>query len=359
MTEQTSIESHHIDTAGLRFHYLAAGDEEAPPVVLLHGFPQTSHMWRHQVPVLAEHYRVYAPDTRGYGGTDKPRIRVTRDLLARDIVDFIDALGIEQCSLVGHDWGGVIAFKAALEYSDRFTRLGLVDTLCTVWIPWGIHGYWFKCEPDAEQFWERYAGEFISSIFGGIEGSYGPPPHSPWKAPVADSDAQDPGGAMADWDPSKHWNADDVEHYRAAFDQPGAHFHAISYYRDALPFHFPDADGNLVYRTPAQVAEMWNHPGLLFSHPDFGVFPVYGPEDLGRTYPHPALYLYSAFLMPQAFEDGFPADDHIPHGNPYADSFVDHFPDYRARPAASGHFIPEEAPERTNEVLLAFLAGEI
>ena len=61
MAEQTSIESYHIDTAGLRFHYLAAGDEGAPPVVLLHGFPQTSHMWRHQIPALAEHYRVYAP----------------------------------------------------------------------------------------------------------------------------------------------------------------------------------------------------------------------------------------------------------------------------------------------------------
>ena len=352
------IESHHIDTAGLRFHYLVAGDPDAPPVVLLHGFPQTSHMWRHQIPALAEHYRVYAPDTRGYGGTDKPRVRVTRDLLARDIVDFLDALGVGQCALVGHDWGGIIAFKAALEHPHRFHRLALVDTLCSVWIPWGIHGYWFKCEPEAEEFWQHYAAEFINSVFGGVEGNYGPPPHSPWKTPRGSRD-NDPGGAMSDWDPTQYWTDADVAHYREAFSEPGAWFHAVSYYRDALPFHLPDADGSLTYRSSAQVAEMWRHPDLLFSHPDYGPFPVFAPEDLDRTYPHPALYLYSAFLMPQAFADGFPADDHIPSGNPYADSFIDHFPDYRARPAACGHFIPEEAPDRTNEVLLAFLTGAI
>ena len=222
---------------------------------------------------------------------------------------------------------------------------GLVDTLCTVWIPWGIHGYWFKCEPEAEQFWERHASEFINSVFGGVEGSYGPPPDSPWKAPVADNEAQDPGGAMGPtgtlpsigmpttwsttWRPSTS-----PERTSTPSRTTGT----------PLPFHFPDADGNLVYRTPAQVAEMWNHPGLLFSHPDFGVFPVYGPEDLGRTYPHPALYLYSAFLMPQAFEDGFPADDHIPRGNPYADSFVDHFPDLPGPPRRQRPLHPRRSP---------------
>ncbi|MXW61473.1 MAG: alpha/beta hydrolase [Acidimicrobiaceae bacterium] len=359
MPDNHVIESLHVDTAGLRFHYLAAGDHDAPPVVLLHGFPQTSHMWRHQIPVLAEHYRVLAPDTRGYGGTDKPRVRVSRDLLARDIVDFIDALGVDHCCLVGHDWGGIIAFKAALEYPDRFRRLGLVDTLCSVWIPWGIHGYWFKCEPEAEQFWERYASEFITSIFGGAEAGYGPPPHSPWKRPASDATAQDPAEAMSGWDPTKYWTAEDVEHFRSAFDQPDALFHAVSYYRDALPFHLPDADGSLVYRTPAQIAEMWNHTDQIFAHPDFGKFPVFAPEDLGRTYPHPALFLYSAFMVPQAFVDGPPNDDQIPSGNPHADSFIGHFPDYRARHASCGHFICEEDPQQTNEVLLAFLAGHI
>ena len=60
-----------------------------------------------------------------------------------------------------------------------------------------------------------------------------------------------------------------------------------------------------------------------------------------------------------AFENGMPPDDYIPSGNPYADSFADHFPDLRTRGALSGHFIPEEDPERTNGVLLDFLDGRI
>ena len=63
--------THHTLTAnGIRQHYLDAG--QGAPVVLLHGFPETSFAWRFQVPVLAEHYRVIAPDLRGYGETDKP-----------------------------------------------------------------------------------------------------------------------------------------------------------------------------------------------------------------------------------------------------------------------------------------------
>ena len=87
---------------------------------------------------------------------------------------------------------------------------------------------------------------------------------------------------------------------------------------------------------------------------------VYAPEDRNRTYDGPALYLFSPFLMPQAFKDGaLPPDDYVPAGNLYAESFPHHFPDLRVRGAQTGHFIPEEDPERTNAVLLDFLAGRI
>ena len=90
---------------------------------------------------------------------------------------------------------------------------------------------------------------------------------------------------------------------------------------------------------------------------------VFAPEDWKRRFEGSALYLYSPFLVPQAFEglgdDELPADDYIPTGNLYADSFAHHFPDLRTRGAQCGHFIPEEAPELTNELLMAFLAGEI
>ncbi len=362
------MQSRTVRTRDLNVHLLEAGERRPgeDPVLLLHGFPQTSHMWRHQIPVLAEDHAVYAPDTRGYGGTDKPRVRVTRDLLARDVIDLMDALEIERARLVGHDWGGIIASAAALEYPDRFSRLALADTLVSVWITWGIHGYWFKCEPEAEAFYEKHHRAFIRSLFAGEDPPYGGPPESPW-APVEGSAGSE---ALEGFDPTRHWTAEDVAHYEEAFADPGAWFHAIEYYRNALPFHIatddPSAPGGkrFEFLSSPKVAAMWKHPGLIFSHPDWAAnFPVFAPEDWNRQYPGPTLYLFSPFLGPQAFEgladDALPPDDYIPSGNPYADSFAHHFPDLRTRGARCGHFIPEEDPERTNAVLGDFLAGRI
>ena len=202
MTKNT-IRSRDVQSRSLNFHVLEAGEDRPgeDPVILLHGYPQTSHMWRHQMPVLGERFKVYAPDTRGYGGTDKPRTRLDRSILARDIIDLMDALDIESARIVGHDWGGIIASAAALKYPDRFSRLGLIDTLVSVWITWGIHGYWFKCEPDAEDFFKKHHRDFIRSTLGGEDTPYGGPPESPW-APVEGSEGS---AALADWDPTQFW----------------------------------------------------------------------------------------------------------------------------------------------------------
>jgi len=105
------IESRNIQSRSLNFHYLESGEDHPgeDPVILLHGYPQTSHMWRKQLPVLGERFKVYAPDTRGYGGTDKPHVRLDRSILARDVLDFMGALGIEHACFVGHGWGGIVA----------------------------------------------------------------------------------------------------------------------------------------------------------------------------------------------------------------------------------------------------------
>ena len=362
------IQSRHVQTRDLRVHLLEGGQRrpDREPVVLLHGFPQTSHMWRHQLPALAEDHAVIAPDTRGYGGTDKPRVRVTRDLLARDVIDLLDALDIRRARLVGHDWGGVIAAAAALRYPERISRLALLDTLVSVWIPWGIHGYWFKCEPEAEAFYEKHHRAFIRSLFGGEPPPYGGPPESPW-APVEGSEGS---AALDGWDPTRFWSAEDVAHYEEAFSDPGSWFHAIEYYRHALPFHLahddPDAPGGqrFEFLSSRRVAAMWNHPDTLFRHPDWADrFPVFAPEDWSRRYVGPTLYVFSPFLLPQAFaglgEQELPPDDYVPSGNPYAESFPHHFPDLRTRGLRCGHFIPEEAPEQTTALLLDFLAGRI
>jgi pimeloyl-ACP methyl ester carboxylesterase len=352
-----------VQTRTLRLHTLEAGPRDGEPAVLLHGFPQTHRMWRHQVPVLAERYHVFAPDTRGYGGSEKPRVRLSRETLARDIVDFLDALEIERAHIVGHDWGGVIAAAMALKFPERVERLALIDTLVSVWIPWGIHGYWFKCEPEAEEFFAKHHRSFIGSLFAGEDAPYGGPPESPWKG-VEGSEGHEVFEGFA---PTKYWTPEDVSAYEEAFADPGAWWHAIDYYRHCLPFHIQREDASATggvtheFLSNPTVAAMWRRPDLLFSDPIWQQhFMVFAPEDWQRQFPNPTLYLFSPFLVPQAFEDGaLPPDDYIPSGNPYADSFAHHFPDLRTRGAQCGHFIPEEQPGRTNGVLSAFLAGEI
>jgi pimeloyl-ACP methyl ester carboxylesterase len=112
-----------VSVNGVSLHCLVEG--EGPLVVLLHGFPESSHAWHKQVPALAKHYRVVAPDLRGYGGSDKPKgIAAYRtSVLADDIVALIRAFGAERAHIVGHDWGGGVAWTVAIEHPEAVDRL--------------------------------------------------------------------------------------------------------------------------------------------------------------------------------------------------------------------------------------------
>ena len=158
------MDSHYVQTRDLRMHYLQQGTGE--PVIFIHGFPETSYEWRHQFAAFAGQYACFAPDLRGFGATEKPGVRVSRQLLAQDIVNFMDALGIERAAVVAHDWGGIVAFKLAIDWPERVTRLALLDTLCTVWAPGAVHGYWFKAAPYPEEFFAEYHAEFIATVCG-------------------------------------------------------------------------------------------------------------------------------------------------------------------------------------------------
>jgi pimeloyl-ACP methyl ester carboxylesterase len=335
--------SSFVQTDGLRIHYRQEGT--GAPVVLLHGFPQTSHQWRHQLAFLGEHYAVHAPDNRGFGLTDKPDVRVTRQLLARDVVRFLDALDIERAHLVGHDWGGIIAFAVAASHPERVDRLALLDTLCTVWFPLGLHGYWFKTFDQPEAFFAEHAATFVEVLFGGRDAGDLPPlPDSPWPIP--------PGPR-----PRPSWIDDEaLDHYREALSDRASQRAAISYYRHGLPFHLGE-DGRFRFLEPAEVAAMWLHPGGLAEHPHGRDYPVFAPEDFDTVFPRPTLWLHGNYLGRRG--GAAQGDETIPAGNPFLDQFSRHFPDLRARAVACGHFIPEEAPDYTNETLLAFLRGEI
>lgn len=109
-----------IETNGIRLRVALAG--AGPLVVLIHGFPEGWYSWRHQIPALADAgYRVAAPDVRGYGGSDKPAPIEAYSLktIAADISGLIGALGAERAAVVGHDWGGPIAYSTALLHPER------------------------------------------------------------------------------------------------------------------------------------------------------------------------------------------------------------------------------------------------
>ena len=106
-------------------HYRTAGTGD--PVVLLHGWPQTSHEWRHVMPLLAPRHRVLAPDLRGLGDTTRPLDGYDSRTIATDVAELVRHLGIERYHLVGHDWGGPTAFALACLQPAAVRTLTIVD----------------------------------------------------------------------------------------------------------------------------------------------------------------------------------------------------------------------------------------
>ncbi len=122
MATTESWQHRDIITNGIRMHYVTQG--EGPLVVLLHGFPEFWYSWRYQIPFLARHgYMVVAPDLRGYNETDKPSKGYNVSTLLRDIVGLIKGLERDKAIIVGHDWGGALAWAFAARYPQMTERL--------------------------------------------------------------------------------------------------------------------------------------------------------------------------------------------------------------------------------------------
>ena len=126
MAELTELTHSTIKTNGVNLHVVQAGPEDGQPVILLHGFPEFWYCWRHQIDSLALHgYRVIVPDQRGYNLSDKPAgiAAYNLDELAADVIGLIDSAGHEKVHLVGHDWGGAVAWWVANKYPERLEKL--------------------------------------------------------------------------------------------------------------------------------------------------------------------------------------------------------------------------------------------
>lgn len=197
---------------GVRLHCVEAGPESGPPVLLLHGFPEFWRAWERQIgPLARAGFRVVVPDLRGYNLSEKPAGVESYRLstLVGDIAGLVHDLGAEQADIVGHDWGGVIAWAVAI------TRPEVVDKLVILNAPHpaAYRREWKRGEQPRRSWYvtffqlpwlpERLLPRFGRWALHGRAGSYTP---------------------------------DDLKHYEAAWAEPGAAGAMINYYRALMRF---------------------------------------------------------------------------------------------------------------------------
>lgn len=285
---------------GVELDVWFAGERTRPPILFLHGFPESHRTWRHQMAGLSDRFWCIAPDQRGYARSSKPEgvEHYTVPKLIADVFALADALGIDRFTLVGHDWGGAIAWAVALKDQRRIERLIQVNA---------AHPYVFQRTLifDAEQ---RAASQYIAEFRDrDIEGEVTE------KGVDWFFDDRFGGGRHG-----LTLSAADRAAYLDEWSQPGAIGAMLNWYR-ASPMQVPAVD------TPAVSTPFLERPFPKLTMP---VLVVWGMKD-------PA-------LLPCQL-DGL--DAHI------EDLSVVRIPD-------AGHFAPWEAPEAVTLAMIRWLADQ-
>ena len=131
------FEARHFEVNGSRVFARTGGRRDALPLLMLHGFPQTHAIWHRVAQALAPHFRLVLPDLRGYGDSAKPpgdadHANYSKRVMAQDMAALMTQLGHARFGLVGHDRGGRVAHRLALDQADRVTRLALIDIAPTL-----------------------------------------------------------------------------------------------------------------------------------------------------------------------------------------------------------------------------------
>ena len=178
--QQVDVESRFADVNGTRLHYLVAG--QGAPVILLHGYTQTSHMWRPLIAALAKTHTVLAPDLRGAGQSAKPPQGYEKKTMAQDIHALALSLGHRRAQLVGHDIGLMVAYAYAAQYPAEVARIALMDAFLPgvgdwrqVWLlrdMWHFHFYGEvplqlvagRERTYFEHFWNDFAADRTHSV---------------------------------------------------------------------------------------------------------------------------------------------------------------------------------------------------
>ena len=293
--DRPAIEDLHLVANGIRFHALAAGPEDGPLVVFLHGFPELARSGRHQLPALgAAGYRALAPDMRGYGDTD---LRGPYDVgtLVRDVTGLVDALGRERAVVVGHDWGGAVAWAVAARHPE------LVDGLVAI-----------NCPPaSALAHAMRHSRAQLRKSWYIL---FFQLPWLPERRMAADGAAVVARALLGGSHRREAWPPEELDAYRAAFARPGRAKAAIDWDRAGFRRTVrPRRSGGPSRRVAAPTLVLW------------------GVEDrfLGRE-----------LVAPDALRRV------LTEGNVPVVVFIED----------AGHFVQNEMPDRVNEELLRWLA---
>ncbi|HEY9630090.1 MAG TPA: alpha/beta hydrolase [Coleofasciculaceae cyanobacterium] len=236
---------HFIQTNNIRLHCVMQGEGDL--VILLHGFPEFWYSWRHQIPVLAQHFKVVVPDLRGYNDSDKPDSGYDLDTLSRDIRGLMENLGYLKAHVVGHDWGGAIAWHLAQKFPDALDRLAMLNApppqrfvqelasnLDQLRRSWYVLAFQVPALP--EWLIRQNLRSFVKTLF---------------------QDQAIRKGAFT---------AQDTEIYQAALEKPGALSAMLSHYRQLLS---PQVWLSNLGRSPAPISAptlvLWGEEDFFFS----------------------------------------------------------------------------------------------
>lgn len=278
-----------IPTNGTQLHVVTSGN--GFPVVLLHGFPQTWYEWRHLIPVLSTKFHAIAPDLRGMGDSAPIKTGHDKRTLANDIRGALQALDVEKAVIVGHDWGGAVAQRFALDFPEMTERLVCIDIPYFPLLPpfherpWPVsqlvHSWYIFLQQDTtlpEQIAEHCGAAYLRWFFEHGSGSSGSP-----------------------------FNDDDIAEYARWFEQPGRATAGFNLYREMAT---TDVDHWLTDRDRRlELETLW----------------IQGMED--------------PFVPPSRLE----TLDTV-----FTNLRIERFP-------GCGHWVPEERPQQTAEVLIDFL----
>jgi pimeloyl-ACP methyl ester carboxylesterase len=290
----SDLEQLQLDANGISFHAIASGPAEGPLVLLLHGFPELAISWEPQVAALgAAGFRAVAPDMRGYGGTDKTG-PYDSGTLARDIAGLVKTLGREKATIVGHDWGGAVAWATTAFVPEILERLVILN--CPH--PCVLQSELLRSARQLRRSWYMFFFQI------------------PWlpewvvrrDGAIAIAKSLRGGSSIREvWTPEK------TQPYRDNFMQPGAAKAAIGYYRAAL------RSGGVGFRREAR-AHPITVPTLI----------LWGKEDQ---------FLGIEMLAKDKLDPWFARG---------------HEPEIQLLDGV-GHFVQVEAPERVSQALLKWL----